>query len=160
MRCFFVLHLGWGPVISRRAGWFNVRLITRWWFQTFFIFTPILGVSWSNLTVRIYFKWVGKNHRLDKFTPWFVFFEGKSWCQPNLPFFLGSMMGNHVHFFYVLRGSNLNKNTKDMEHCRDPIWHVLINLIVFDWSCVASFGWSGGLDHVRMTHGGICWCWC
>ena len=23
---------------------------TRWWFQTFHIFTPILGVSWSNLT--------------------------------------------------------------------------------------------------------------
>ena len=25
----------------------------------FFMFTPILGVSWSYLTVRIFFKWIG-----------------------------------------------------------------------------------------------------
>ena len=32
----------------------------RWWFQMFFIFSPKIGVSWSNFDLRIFFKWLGE----------------------------------------------------------------------------------------------------
>ena len=53
-----------------------------WWFQRFFIFSPIPGVSWSNLT-GIFFKWVGKNHQLVN-----VFAKAFAWLVQVL--FLGT----------------------------------------------------------------------
>ena len=38
---------------------------TRWWFQRFFMFTPILG-EMIQFDLRIFFKWVGSNHQLEK----------------------------------------------------------------------------------------------
>ena len=49
----------------KRFGTWQYKIFDRWWFQIFFgMFIPnYLGI-WSNLTVRIFFKWVGKNHQL------------------------------------------------------------------------------------------------
>ena len=41
----------------------DLRPYTRWWFHIFVVFTPILGVSWSNLTCA-YFSDAWFNHQL------------------------------------------------------------------------------------------------
>ena len=51
---------------------------TRWWFQMFFIFTPIPGNSWSNLT-SIFFRWVGSTTNFLNFYPW-IHFWSQLWC--------------------------------------------------------------------------------
>ena len=75
--------------------------ITRWWFQIFYMFTPILGEMESNLTI-IFFRWMGGSTTLDKHQRWcggmflegsfagesagapfckIIFFSGMSWAQ-------------------------------------------------------------------------------
>ena len=65
------------PVTSHPRNWYEIPHRIHVWYiylylpmvvatQIFFIFTPILGVSWSNLTSIIFFKWVGFNHQLEE----------------------------------------------------------------------------------------------
>ena len=47
-------------VVSQKTCW--QKLPARWWFETFFIFTPKLGEDFP-FDLRIFFRWVGKNHQ-------------------------------------------------------------------------------------------------
>ena len=50
----------------------NTHVYTRWWFRMFFIFIPILGVSWSILTNIFQIGW---NHHLVYTYTWICLFK-------------------------------------------------------------------------------------
>ena len=66
-RTFHGKRLVKGSSMRSKGGDFpfakQVGMLTRWWFQICFIFTPILG-EWSNLT-SIFCRWVESNHQPD-----------------------------------------------------------------------------------------------